>query len=930
VPITESHQALGSWTLTLKADTPREILDRVSYLGHITVHTGRVDPRTTGDTLLSTSRYTGVVRGKDLTDSGHTLSGAGMAFWLGDEDGKGDVIETPVAIVAETFTQSVRDLLPASGAVTEGTFHAITGTYTGTHQYQSPRTAIDYVCTTMGGEWRVNGNATLDVGAVGDLYVTTPVAAIIRHGAGVDMNLRALPGEAGVTTDVEDFTTRVVLLAEGEGDAVATGSADIAPGLNPYLDLHGNPVKLTRLVSESGTDAVNAIARAQLQLNRFTSPRDALRLSTQDYDVKGTVAVGDYTWVFDPDIGLADLANEVQFRGLRLYPVKLRVIELTFPVVAGSTVAYRDKLGAWTDLSDYIEWESDATTVQVGGYSRSLSSSGEVVGSRPKPDSSVPGIVTWNEPFRVGVYQSPVTGSARGDVFLNWDRPNNTDSTPIIDGSHYEIRYRHATTPFYPAVWDQVEGLYGVWDNWEATGATWDSPIVYPETEWQTAIASFDDTTFRLQELIPSTPYEAQIRAVDLATPFNAGAWSALALWQTTNDNIPPVTPAPPEVQGNPMAVQMVHRLGAASGGTFNLDADLHHLELHGGSEPIFTPSEDTMLGKVLANYGLIVGEIPVVAMFQITSVAPVYFKVIAVDEAGNKSAPSVAVMETADLISDQYIGSLTASKITAGTMTSNVIVGGSIATGGEFSFPRVEMTSAGLRGLGSSANTLWTADTSTGKIMVNGTGGIEINDGRMICRNGSGTTIVEIGECADGRHGIQVYKDNGTRVARIGELASGTEGIELINDLGQLVRVDTLAFGMKSASNAAVGSRGEGAWGHLGSPSPVVTVTLGNSGRCIILLSCTIQGDGTSNVCNSAVSFEMSGPGTAIGANTYGSLWSQIVETADGYLGSRLGATRVFQVEGLSAGVYTVQMIYWSGAGTAEFQDRNLVVIPY
>lgn len=931
MPVTETHRALGAWSLTLSPDTPKAVLDSLEYLGHVTVHVGRVDPRTAGDGLLASSRYTGVLRGLETADEGHTLSGAGMAFWLGDEDGKGSVYETAISFTAETFTQTIRDLLPASGSVTEGTFHAITGTYTGTHQYQDPRTAIDYVCDTMVGEWRVNGDATLDVGAEEDLFVTVPAAAIVRRAAGVDMRLRAFSGQAGVTVDVEDFSTRVVLLAENEGGAIATGSADISPGLNVYKDLHGNPVALTRLASESETSSTNADIRAQLLLNRFTSTRDALRLSTTDYDIKGTAAPGDYVWVHDPDIGLFDDDNEVTFRGARIYPVKLRLRELSWPVVEGSSVSYRDGDGNWSDLTPYVVWETDSTSIVVGGYNRSLTGSGtEAPSSRPKPDTSVPDVTVWVEPFRLGVYQSTVTGEARGDAILEWLRPDNTDATPIIDGSHFEIRYRRATVPAYPVTYDDVTAAGLTYDDITTAGGTWDHPITFPETEWQFAVAPFDATTFRLQELVPAMSYEAQIRAVDLATPSNVGAWSALAVLQTTRDNIPPVTPAPPTIASNPLAVQMVHRLGAATGGEFNLDRDLHHLELHGGTEPLFAPGDDTLLGKVIANWGMVVGMIPVVETFQITSLLPVYFRVVAVDESGNKSLPSAAIQATAGLIDDQYISNLTVSKVTAGSITADWLMAGRLATMPVGGYPGVEQDSNGLRGWSTSGQKMLEWQSSTGKLIVNGSGGIEINDGRLVVKNAAGHVIVELGECADGRHGLQVYKDNGTRVTRVGELESGSEGIETIGDTGQLVRIDTLAFGTKAATASAIVSTTSNSFVYLSGPD--VTVTLGNSGRMLVILTASIL----PNTVGGAgfVGYEVWGPAGVISVgDQLKALWL----LGDG--GSSAGvaamaASKVFLVEGLAQGPgnYTIKPVYKSATAGAsvQFFDRHVVAIPF
>jgi hypothetical protein len=751
MPITEALGALGSWSLTLREETPRRIRDvlATSYFGHITVHTGRINPAVVGDGLLRSSRYTGVLRGVGEDDAAVALSGAGMVFWLGDEEDKGAVIEDPVTFTAEDFTQVVRDLLPA--AVVEGLLSPIPGNFTNTFQYTTPRKALDYVCTTMGGEYRVNGDATLDAGSVDDLFVTDPKCMITKRGAGVDMGLRALLGTSNTTQDVEDFTTRALLLAASTDTQVATGSADIDPGLNPYLDLHGNPVQLTRMVSESTTDATNADVRAQLQLNRFSGTRDALALSTSEYDINGSVLVGDYLWVFDPDIGLEDLTNEVVFRGAVINPAKLRLIETTWPVAPGFTVAFRDKLGGWHDLTDYVQWEGGQTTVKVGGYSRSLTGTGsEPIGRLPTPDSSVPDVVTWVEPFRLGVYQSAVTGEARGEVILTWDRPDNTNGTPIVDGSHYEIRYRRATTPLYPITWDAFEALGMSWDDLEATGATWDNPVLFPETEWQTAYAPFDTEMFRLQELVPAMPYEAQIRAVDLATPANIGVWSAITEWQTTSDDEPPATPAPPTIAANPLAVQMTHTLGTTAGGEFNLDRDTHHLELHGGVEPLFVTTDATLLGKVIANWGMITGQIPVVQTFPQSVIGAVYYKVVAVDNAGNKSLPSAAVVMTAGLIDSQYISSLVASKITSGTVTANLLLAGSIKTATSGS--RVEQDVNGIRLYNEDAVNTINMSTITGDGLFTGT-----------FQSGTGNQRIVINPDPDGVARIEMFDDGST-----------------------------------------------------------------------------------------------------------------------------------------------------------------------
>jgi hypothetical protein len=903
VPITESLGALGNWTLTLREDTPRELRDRVKYLGHITVHTGRVEPALVGDGLLGSSRYTGVLRGKSEQDEGFTLTGCGMEFWLGDEDDKGTVIEDPVSFSGVTYTAAIQDLLDLGSAVVAGTLHAQVGTFTNTFQFMVLRKAIAYVASTGGHEYRVNGDATLDYGAVEELYVTDPKCFVVKRGAGVDMDLRALLGKSDVDSDVEDFTTRVVLLAASTEAQVATGDADINPALNPYKDLHGNPVQLTRMVSESTTDATNADARAQLQLNRFSGTRDALTLSTTEYDINGSARVGDYLGVYNPDIGLYDLANEVPFRGGLLNPIHLRLIETTWPVSAGFMVAYRDPDGAWLDLTDYVQFEGGQTTVKVGGYNRSLTGAGsEPIGRLPQPDASIPAAVVWVEPFNLGVYQSPVTGVARGDARLAWVQPANTDATPITDGSHYEIRYRQSTTPAYPVTWGMKKALGQTWGQSKATGATWGEPIQFPETDWQHAVAPFDVQAFRLQELIPAMPYEAQIRAVDLASPPNVGAWSDLAVFQTTRDDIPPATPAAPSIAASTLAVQMTHTLGTSAGGTYNLDRDLHHLELYGGTEPLFTPDDSNRLGKVLATWGMMITEVPVVQTFPLDNLSPVYFKVIAVDEAGNKSLPSFAVSATAELVDDAHISSLTVTKVTAGEITADWLVGSNI-TGGS------------IKVIGEEG------------IEVSGGGDVRIRDGALLIYNANGNRIVELGECADGRHGLQVYKDNGARVARVGELESGTEGIETIDDFGNLVRISTLAFGTQAANIAFTENRIGVAYGDLATPGPVVSVVVGNSRRMIVGV-----GSWCSNAASTVIAsagFDVAGPGGYFAGASF--LRSVGMAGNSGIVAG--GATKLFLVDGLpQAGTYFIAMKYSSQSATqtAQFSDRHLIVMPF
>lgn len=717
--VTEVLRGVGSWGVQLVQDTRQEVLDSLSYFGHICINTGPIDPRTAGDAMLASARYVGIYRGRGNAGDARTLIGPGLAAWLGDEDLKGEVFETGV-VLNHDFQDAIPLLLPPGGSITAGTIYDVNpgSPFQWTAQYLTPREAIDYVCQTVGADWRVNNDGTLDAGLESQLFTVVPKAAVRRRGAGRDMFLKALPGELATDQDMNDFTTRVLLLAQGTEGSTVTATADINPGLNPFLDLHGNPVKLTRIVSESSTDATNASARAQLQLNRFSGPRTALTMSTSDFDVKGDFQVGDYLWAYDPDTGVYDLGNEVVFRGERFWPVSLRLTEMTWPVVQGMSVAYRRGDGTWFDLTPYVKFEDGSTTLVVGGYNRNLGSDGGIAGGRPIPDTSVPAAPTWNESqFRYSVYQSPVDGNTKGQVELSWNQPLNTDGSIILDGDHYEIQYRASASSIFPATHDQMALRT---HNQLALG-THDQIIVYAQPDkWEIAFVPFDQLTYMLTNLAPNMPYEAKIRAVDAAKPPNGSAWSALTVFQTSRDTIPPAVPAPPSVAANRLAIQVTHNLGRASGGTFNLDRDLHHLEVHGSTLANFAPDPTSLIGKMFCDAGMITSRTPAVASFNIDSLVPVFFKVIAVDFDGNPSAPSSSVSATAELIDDAHITSLTVSKITAGTITADWVIAAYIKTG-QAPYARVQLTPYGLEGYADgNISTFW-LDSGTGNVWMKG-----------------------------------------------------------------------------------------------------------------------------------------------------------------------------------------------------------------
>lgn len=1154
--VTEISRALGSWSLRLRSDTPRSVLNSLEYLGHIAVIPGRVNPAEYGDNLLSAARYVGVYRGKDARDE-FTLKGAGLAFWLGDEDGKGDVFETAVELTAATFSTAINALLPPGGAITAGTITSPGGTYTGRHIYQTPRDALNYVTETFGAEWRVNNNGTLDAGPVANLYVTTPQALLIPRRDGSDLFYRALRGQMGMATDVEDYTTRVLLLAEGEGETIATGSADAVSV--PFNDLHGNDVVLTRLISESGTAAGNASTRAQLQLNRFSGSRNSVSLSTDDYDVKGDFVVGDYLYVFNPDAGFVDDANEVQWQGEVLNPMKLRCVEMTWPIPSGWTVAFRRSTdGVWLDLSDYYAGETGDTTIVVGEFNRSLTSAGgEPIGNRPNTggvDTSVPAAPAFTG-FSAGTYLSE--HSTRAAIRAQWSTPLNLDSSVITDGDHYEIRYRVNVTLNHQVDWDNVDllnwqdldivmsndlndtfgrtvtdGWGGVWTvapsanaaafdvtpgaatisidtvnstrrahflldsedqevlrevswaalpvggNWESSVVTryntasvdyyfgeveitpagavrarivrktnspnvetsvgpaaftvpgltyapgnrlwmrmkskgnvhrlkvwigtagaeptlwtvigvdptplpassmragtrdlvgpgvtstlpvvvtthsfqawtwtpqrgWDNLMSEPVStlpEWQTAIVGWGTNAFTLTELTPGVTYELQIRAVDSAKPPNFGPWSASSYVLTLGDTTAPATPAPPVVASSRIAIQITHNLGRSSGGEFNLDLDIDHLEVHVGGSPSFFADANTKVGELIATAAMVVGTIPAVGTFQIEQTEAIWVKVIAVDRAGNKSPASNAVQATAALIDNAHISDLSVSKVTAGTITATWVNAGRIATAETGA--RVELDGDGL--VVYDANGYVTA-------RLDGTDAL-----LRFFQPPYLYHPLEVGKREDGGWGMRVQDLYGNTRLLVGQLdPSGSPsdvenyGLAGVNSLGQIVRLSTIMFGQKQATVANVNIPQQVSYGNGSTFGPQVTdVEIGSTGVCLVTLSA--EADFESSPADSSstghlaghMSFSVTDQGTGTevlapaDARAAGFALEWPISTGNtagtgGNFGYEAGISRTVQIS-LSPGVYTFTAKYRSidhliTGSTASFNFNSAQII--
>ena len=362
--ITERLMKPGRFDVRLVNNAPYSVWSAVQEFDHIVITPGRLMPFSgfADADILARSIYTGVVTGKPTATS---FTGQGLAYWLGTDQGTGDLLDSAVTNTAGTLDDWITDLLPS--AITKGTVTNTGNTLTWTAQWTTRREAIDFAARSVGAEWRVQPDGTLDAAASSTLFVATPTAVITRNADGSEGGYTGI-GVAALNRarDIDGYTTKVIVVGKvGDGADVATGSATTSTS---YKDFHNNDVVFERLVNSPDVADAAADSVATNTLNLFSSIRRGVALSSATYAVPLRVAPGDWVYVFDKPAGLFDSANQIMWRGELINPIKLRCKGYTWPIQRGMGVYARRSGGTptYTDLTDYVQWETGPTEWFVG------------------------------------------------------------------------------------------------------------------------------------------------------------------------------------------------------------------------------------------------------------------------------------------------------------------------------------------------------------------------------------------------------------------------------------------------------------------------------------------------------------------------------------------------------------------------------------
>ena len=738
----------GNFSVTFSQEfTPTEIIESIKEWGHIVITPNEIDVDTLSDSdILSVSRYTGIVLNRALEEGVVSINGTGLQLYLGDGQSKGMVIAESKNIgkvrvyTNTTLAESLFNSTVSSGkpfgilrneagntqAITQGTIYEPSGTYIGQHFVQTALGALKEVIEYLNVEYRINANATIDAGPKANLFNgvnTDPSTIVVKTGYGEDPNFDGVvPQGLRTEFDAADWVNRVDFIGEvGYFDTATDVAGEANLSSNPYKDLHGNALTRVALVQEPEVPTDQLNSRAQLMLTELSRVKKVLNLDLEQYEVSGDMKPGDFIFAFDPDIGFVDTSAEataesrnlyeVTFRGQVITPVKVRVTGLTFPIANGMGVYFRDKDGNYTDLTQYVQFESGAAQVELGDVIRFVGDDLRFdefsLNSKTAGVFSIPDLPT-TPTLQAGTYLN-ATGDSIGFIRVTVSKPTNTDGSQITDGSHYRIRYKKTTDNQYSYV------------NFPFTGASTESLLIQDLTVGSTydvGVAVVDKSGFKSM-----SSYDGS--GEDLYTNSSSvnASYATNARIEIEKDGQAPSKPKTATIAAGPLRVQVTHYLGKDGSdgngnpfGNFTLEGDVDHLDIHAvdqsGNSQNFTINTANKIGEVRVTSGNLLQQIPVIATIEVEDSVSKYFRIVAVDKSGNSSDPSDGQSAGGNLIAEANItdATITTAKIGDAQITTAKIGDAQITSAKVNDLSADKLTSGSIIGgeiiVGSSGNT--------------------------------------------------------------------------------------------------------------------------------------------------------------------------------------------------------------------------------
>jgi hypothetical protein len=438
---------VGAWSVRLRDDTPRTILDRLAparaLYGLLVVTPHALDPLDVasmpGDDVMSRAAYAGVLRARP---SPLELSGPGPLALLGDEDGKGPLVASTT--LNGTVTNWVASLLPRNsvrGGALLDIWNVGVPSYSGTFANVTVRAALDVIARacgveyvvrpgTVGGSWSI----VCDIGPAQSVWGATASAIITRQPGRDPLYITVPIGGVAAEADMDDWTSRVVFRALG--GTPTTGTAELPTTQTTWRPRgwDGALIEMARYIESAETDGSAAQALARAQLGRFSGGRQSVVLSSAQWDWRGRVRVGGTVLVSDDGLASTLLAlsggDLVELGPDIVSPVAARVVEHSWSIRAGMGVYWfaPDGARATLDLTQWVVPEDGADEIRLGSASRVSSD----VPMWPTPTTTAPPVayVDATPPPPDTATPQPITFTAGANALSD----SATSITPALPG----------------------------------------------------------------------------------------------------------------------------------------------------------------------------------------------------------------------------------------------------------------------------------------------------------------------------------------------------------------------------------------------------------------------------------------------------------------------------------------------------------------
>lgn len=236
------------------------------------------------------------------------------------------------------------------------------------------RAALDHYCTVVSlpvREYRLTASnpPLLDVATAALLWPDPgPASAFLPD----DIDVEEIAPPA---TDIADRATEIVVLGNERelvsgGTLLITATAQVPGPTEEGLNL--NPIARRKYVSDGTVDHLGyAQARADDLAEQEANPAWAVKVTlsgTDEYEVDRAKAIesGQTVYLYKPDAGIIDTANETTINGVEVFPRRGRVLELQRDHGPSYRVVMLAPDGEMWDLPGVILSEDDRTQVTVG------------------------------------------------------------------------------------------------------------------------------------------------------------------------------------------------------------------------------------------------------------------------------------------------------------------------------------------------------------------------------------------------------------------------------------------------------------------------------------------------------------------------------------------------------------------------------------